>query len=221
MSELIEKCMRAVTDIITGNDLVGVWEAFVTTDPGLQTYRARFGEKRFDEFMIIRDNTVENIGELCGGDYKSFVADVLEAYERDGTEYWKPSEDWLVKEPGDVYVSNEYADYAIEYVLDNIGVIGLMEKDAEGIAERFLTHVRKSFNVTEPPRINRSYIREILDEIWHDRPVSDEYWGRIADEILEEVCQDVEETADEEEWNEDDVRLAVGRVLCGKLGLEI
>lgn len=219
MSEMIEKCMRAVTNIVTGNDLVDEWDAFVTTDPELQAYRSKFGRKPFDEFMFIRDNTLENIGELCGGDYKAFVTDVLEAYERYWTDPWTPSEDWLVKEPGDVYVSNRYADSAIEYVLNNIGVVGLEQKDAEGIAERFLTHVRKSFNVTEPQRINRGYVRQVLDEIWHDRPVSDEYWGRISDSILEEVCENVEETADKEEWNEDDVRLAVGRVLCDKLGI--
>jgi len=47
--------------------------------------------------------------------------------------------------------------------------------------------------------------------------VSGDYIGRIADKIVKAVMQDVWETADRDNWNDDDVRLAIGRVLCDKL----
>ena len=47
--------------------------------------------------------------------------------------------------------------------------------------------------------------------------VSSSYAQVIMDEILDEVVRDVEETADPVNWNDDDVRLACGRVLMGKL----
>ena len=49
--------------------------------------------------------------------------------------------------------------------------------------------------------------------------ISTDYVGNIIDEILDDVMDDVELTADKE-WNEDDIRLAVGRVICDRLGIE-
>ena len=64
-------------------------------------------------------------------------------------------------------------------------------------------------------------IRDVMEWLTAGRQLSDEYWPRIIDAILDKVAQDVDECADPDEWNEDDVRLAVGRVLCEALGIEI
>jgi hypothetical protein len=50
--------------------------------------------------------------------------------------------------------------------------------------------------------------------------VTDNYVNNIADAIIDDVVNDVDECADPVEWNEDDVRLAVGRAFMSKLNLE-
>lgn len=62
-------------------------------------------------------------------------------------------------------------------------------------------------------------IKEMLLGMKDVKQVSDDYWTAIAESIAEDVVQNVQETADPEEWNEDDIRLAVGRVLCDRLGI--
>lgn len=216
----IENCVKEVHDIVSGEDLVGTWNGFVKSDPWLVNYRKNWGEKTFDRFMLISANTSESIAELFDGNYKEFVENTIDVYTDSGVSFWKVGDDWLIREPDGKANTEEYADDMIAYILNNIGVIDITEEDAVKIAQRFLTYVRKEFNI-ETFTVTRSYVRQMLDEIWHDRPVSDDYWGKVADKILEEVCEDIEETADKDNWNEDDVRLAVGRVLCTKLGIEI
>ena len=46
-----------------------------------------------------------------------------------------------------------------------------------------------------------------------------EYSAPIAEKIADDVARDVWETADREDWSMGDVALAVGRVLCKKLGI--
>lgn len=62
-------------------------------------------------------------------------------------------------------------------------------------------------------------IKEMLLGMKDVKQVSDDYWTAIAESIADDVVQNVRETADPEEWNEDDIRLAVGRVLCDRLGI--
>lgn len=50
--------------------------------------------------------------------------------------------------------------------------------------------------------------------------ISDDYVNDIINDIIDDVYEDVATCADQEKWNEDDVRLAVGRVLCDRLGIE-
>lgn len=53
--------------------------------------------------------------------------------------------------------------------------------------------------------------------------ISDDYVYDIRRAILDEVVADVVETSAFKEngtWNDDDIKLAVGRVLMNKLGLE-
>ena len=51
--------------------------------------------------------------------------------------------------------------------------------------------------------------------------ISRDYSKSIADAIADDVARDIYECADNEDWNIDDVRLAVGRVLCKRLGISI
>lgn len=51
--------------------------------------------------------------------------------------------------------------------------------------------------------------------------ISRDYSKSIAEAIADKVARDIHETADHEDWNIDDVSLAVGRVLCKRLGISI
>jgi len=64
-----------------------------------------------------------------------------------------------------------------------------------------------------------SKIKEVLLGMKDVKQISDEYWRSIAESIADDVVEDVQETADPDEWNEDDIRLAIGRVLCDRLGI--
>lgn len=44
--------------------------------------------------------------------------------------------------------------------------------------------------------------------------------NKIVDEIIEDVEHDVTETADPVDWNSEDVRIAIVRVLKKRLGIE-
>lgn len=59
--------------------------------------------------------------------------------------------------------------------------------------------------------------RCLVDLLWQS--CSSSYAAVLADELLTEVTQDVCECSDYN-WNEDDVRLALGRVLIKRLGIE-
>lgn len=50
--------------------------------------------------------------------------------------------------------------------------------------------------------------------------ISSDYINTVAEHILDDVVEDVEECADKDDWNEDDVRLAVGRVFIKKMGVD-
>lgn len=60
--------------------------------------------------------------------------------------------------------------------------------------------------------------RRCLEDMFR-KCVSSDYTGDIIDNIIDDVIEDVELTADEE-WNEDDIKLAVGRVICDRLNIE-
>ena len=51
--------------------------------------------------------------------------------------------------------------------------------------------------------------------------ISRDYSKSIAEAIADDVARDIHETADHEDWDIDDVRLAVGRVLCKRLNIEV
>lgn len=47
------------------------------------------------------------------------------------------------------------------------------------------------------------------------------YIKNVIDNIKDDVIEDVNDAADPEEWNDDDVRLSIGRVLYKRLNIEI
>ena len=59
-------------------------------------------------------------------------------------------------------------------------------------------------------------IEKIVNKLL-SKAMSDDYFTYVKDLILKEVVADVVECADPIDWNEDDVRLAIGRVLIDKL----
>ena len=60
------------------------------------------------------------------------------------------------------------------------------------------------------------------DEVYSElaKSMATEYANYIADEIIEAVREDIAASAGPEP-NNDDLRLAIGRVLCDRLGVQI
>ena len=71
-------------------------------------------------------------------------------------------------------------------------------------------------NLSEKVALRIRYLNDHADE----NIISTDYSERIANAIAAEVADDIIETASPD-WNDDDLRLAVGRVLCKRLGIEI
>jgi len=69
--------------------------------------------------------------------------------------------------------------------------------------------------------ISPDYIVDIICDMNINGAISQDYIRPIADNFVEEIAQDIYETADREYWSADDVRLAFGRVLCKHLGIAI
>ncbi len=51
------------------------------------------------------------------------------------------------------------------------------------------------------------------------KSISDDYVVSIADNILDDVIEDIKTSADED-YSDDDVRFAIGRVLINRLGID-
>ena len=66
----------------------------------------------------------------------------------------------------------------------------------------------------------REQVEKIVERILSSS-ITKDYIHRIVDVILDDVVADVNETADADNWNEDDVRLAIGRIILKKFGEEI
>ena len=65
--------------------------------------------------------------------------------------------------------------------------------------------------------ITRTFTDEL--ELFLRQAISSDYTRCIAEHIEKDVKQDLEECADED-YNEDDLRLAIGRVLIDKLRID-
>ena len=62
---------------------------------------------------------------------------------------------------------------------------------------------------------------EAMFSVYHllEKTVTRDYATNIAESIIDDVVEDLSESADITDWNDDDVRYAIGRVLCKKLGI--
>ena len=60
----------------------------------------------------------------------------------------------------------------------------------------------------------------VQEDVYNElaKSMATEYANYIADEIIEAVREDIEASAGPEP-NDDDLRLAIGRVLCDRLGV--
>lgn len=67
----------------------------------------------------------------------------------------------------------------------------------------------------------RDYIADMIadKEQGESGAISRDYSRDIAYALSDEIAKDLHVSADHEDWNMDDVRLAFGRVLCAKLGV--
>lgn len=68
-------------------------------------------------------------------------------------------------------------------------------------------------------KINKVQMFNMIVENMLRKSISDDYVNDITMKILPDVIDDVECCADED-YNEDDIKLAIGRVLCDKMGIE-
>lgn len=97
---------------------------------------------------------------------------------------------------------NVYADKTYDvYIKDD-------EERAE--AERNLEEKRRA----EPKSVHEGVYDALV------KAVASEYAKDIADDIDEAVAAELEASADKN-WNDDDLRLAVGRVLCDRLNIAV
>ena len=74
----------------------------------------------------------------------------------------------------------------------------------------------KSLNEGKKPT-KEKWIRQAVEQLLLDS-IAEDYIDRITDIIIKDVIEDINETADPERWNNDDVRLAIGRVILKKFG---
>ena len=61
----------------------------------------------------------------------------------------------------------------------------------------------------------REQVEKIVERILSSS-ITKDYIHRIVDVIIDDVVADVNETADADNWNKDDVRLAIGRIILKK-----
>lgn len=145
MSKL-EMKIDKIRDLVGGSDdIVGMWNAFIKENDEMQKLKAKSGEDLFDKALHIRDNVVDQIGELCGGDYKQFLADILQNYEDSGYVHWSAGEDWVVCDGSGLYYSAEYADGMLDHILTS----ELIDNAGNGItpieiADHFIKYIKKN-----------------------------------------------------------------------------
>lgn len=66
----------------------------------------------------------------------------------------------------------------------------------------------------------KEYIQQFMTEFALKPQIASYYWEKIADVIIDDVVKHINKNADPNEWDEDDVRLAVGRVILERLDIE-
>lgn len=112
-----------------------------------------------------------------------------------------------------------------EYYEENFLYVSLPSRDkADELADLLDGKVIKCMGKVDYKSINQAQLEAEITELLDDNfkgAVSDEYRPRIIKSILPDVVTDVVECSDFQNgnWNTDDIRFAVGRVLCDKLGI--
>ena len=138
----IEKKINIMADLVGGgDDLAGMWNAFIKEDEEMKKLAERIGTDFADKFLHIRDNVVEQIGEVCGGDYKQFLTDILQDYENTGYPHWCVEDDWVIYEGSGIWHSEECADGMIGYILGS-EALDDAEITSEEIADRFIKYIK-------------------------------------------------------------------------------
>lgn len=75
-----------------------------------------------------------------------------------------------------------------------------------------LIALRNEWKIVDEEEIRTSALRSLYK-------ITPDYAKEITDKILPDIVEDVSVSASVD-WNNDDVNLAIGRVLCKKLGIE-
>lgn len=116
-------------------------------------------------------------------------------------------------------------DYSVSHAIDGKEIDSITETISkydklEDAIDCIIAPVFEELDESGNKLDKKSEIRLSAEKLL-SKSVSDDYASRIIDTIIEDVIEDINETADPEEWNEDDVRLAIGRAILKKFGEEI
>lgn len=65
----------------------------------------------------------------------------------------------------------------------------------------------------------KEYIQQFMTEFEEKPQIAKCYWKQIAEAILDDVVKHINKNADPNEWDEEDVRRAIGSVICERLGI--
>ena len=65
----------------------------------------------------------------------------------------------------------------------------------------------------------KEYIQRFMTEFALKPQIASYYWEKIADVIIDDVVKHINKNADPNEWDEEDVRRAIGSVICERLGI--
>lgn len=179
------------------------------------------------DVMVDRD-----ILEVCDDwypDLGDYDAHVLQNVDHQGWSLYEDEEAGMFGVVFHEYARKPALDALIEkckkrWDLDRMSIEDRVEalRDIDSPAymvEYKLKPLYKKYTKKLPKALKYESIRRVLDSLKDAKQISDEYWGRLAEELEKDIIEDVDETADDA-FSVDDVRLAVGRAICRRLGLE-
>ena len=69
--------------------------------------------------------------------------------------------------------------------------------------------------------VTTEYIIDLIKELNRNGPIGTDYISSIAESCIGDIVDDMIASADNEDWDCDDLRMAFGRVLCKKLNCEV
>ena len=120
-------------------------------------------------------------------------------------------------------------DYAVddpEVDAEATEMVVRLNKYIEGLNEKIRNLGKNPEPVAEPKTycekigVKPEYMTQVIADVCANA-IPREYITPIAGEIAEDVAEDIYATANIEDWQNDDVSLAVGRVLCKRLGISV